>query len=53
MSNPLESAEKHDQNMDGENIQQSDAYGVLPAIAGVGASLGLILFMFALADGFA
>jgi len=33
-------------------INDSNFYGVIPGIAGLAFSIGLIFFMFALADGF-
>ncbi len=44
--------ELHD-DLEDHNVRGSDTYGVLPTIAGVLLGLGLIIFMFALADGFA
>lgn len=40
-------------DLEGHNVSDVGVYGVLPTIAGVLIGLGLIVFMFALADGFA
>lgn len=39
-------------DLEGHNVGDSDIYGVLPTIAGVLIGLGIIVFMFAVADGF-
>ena len=44
--------EVHD-DLEDHNVRGSDTYGVFPTIAGVLLGLGLIAFMFAVADGFA
>ena len=41
----------HD-DLEEEAIHDSNRYGIAPGIAGVLLALGLIWFMFALADGF-
>lgn len=48
MSDPTE---LHD-DLEGHNVSDSGVYGVLPSVAGVLIGVGLIVFMFALADGF-
>ena len=52
MSNPLNTPEELHDDLEEENVHGSNAYGVLPGIAGVLFGLAIIAFMFALADGF-
>ena len=53
MRNPLNTPEESHGDIKEENVHESGFYGVLPGIAGLLLGLSLILFMFALADGFA
>lgn len=43
--------ELHD-DLEGHAANESDRYGILPGIAGVLLGLAIIVFMFAVADGF-
>ena len=43
--------ELHD-DLEGHAANESDLYGILPGIAGVLIAVGIIVFMFAVADGF-
>jgi len=52
MSNPLFTPEELHDDLEGEGVHGSDRYGVAPGIAGIILGLALIVFMFALADGF-
>jgi len=53
MSNPLNTPEEPPGDLEEKSVHESGFYGVLPGIAGLLLGLSLILFMFALADGFA
>ncbi len=53
MSNPLNTPEEPHGDLKEKSVHESSFYGVLPGIAGLLLGLSLILFMFALADGFA
>ncbi|MDA7948395.1 MAG: hypothetical protein MPJ78_13080 [Hyphomicrobiaceae bacterium] len=46
------SKELHD-DLEEESVHDSNYYGIWPGIAGLLIGLGLIWFMFAVADGFA
>ena len=43
--------ELHD-DLEGHAANESDRYGILPGLAGVLIGVGIIAFMFAVADGF-
>ena len=53
MSNPLSTPEELHDDLEEGGVHDSNVYGILPGIAGLLIGLGIIAFMFALADGFA
>jgi len=52
MSNPLTTPEELHDDLEEEGVHGSERYGIAPGIAGALIVLALIVFMFALADGF-
>ena len=52
MSNPLTTTEELHDDLEEEGVHESDFYGIAPGVAGVLIGAALIVFMFALADGF-
>lgn len=52
MSNPLTTPEELHDDLEEEGVHESDYYGIAPGVAGALLAAALIIFMFALADGF-
>jgi hypothetical protein len=52
MSNPLTTPEELHDDLEEEGVHGSDRYGIAPGVTGVLIGVALIVFMFALADGF-
>lgn len=52
MSNPLTTPEELHDDLEEEGVHDSNHYGIATGIAGLLIGIGLIAFMFALADGF-
>ncbi len=52
MSNPLTTPEELHDDLEEEGVHESDFYGIAPGVVGVLIGAALIVFMFALADGF-
>lgn len=52
MSNPLNTPEELHDDLEEGGVHGSNRYGILPGVVGFAFGLGLIAFMFALADGF-
>ncbi|MCF3628917.1 hypothetical protein RJ527_15695 [Thalassospiraceae bacterium LMO-SO8] len=52
MSNPLTTPEELHDDLEEDGVHDSDHYGIAPGITGILIGAALIVFMFALADGF-
>ncbi len=52
MINPLSTPEELHDDLEHESVHDSNYYGISTGIVGLLIGLGLIAFMFALADGF-